>query len=100
MRYETNVLGRVPNTIHATLPRYDPVSSFKGQKETLRNRLAKLSQRRRAKDKTIIDTIRGNNEKDYQAVELDEMEDLLTVSSTFTLVKQNVILIFSFPSLV
>jgi tubby-related protein 1 len=76
--YQVNMFGRVPNTLEATLPRWDPEQGLQGQTYSLSARYAKQTQTRLQQGLGLLQRIKANKADEYQAVELDDQEDLLT----------------------
>mmetsp|Transcript_37417 Transcript_37417/g.60897 ORF Transcript_37417/g.60897 Transcript_37417/m.60897 type:complete len:570 (-) Transcript_37417:211-1920(-) len=76
--YDSNVFGRVPNSLQAILPRWDPEQGLKGQAVSITDRFASTSKTRLSKDLNIIQKFNAKKGDEYQALELDEQEELLT----------------------
>jgi len=75
--YEINVLGRVPNSLKAALPRWDAEQGMKGQSRSLSDRYRQSNKTRFSADLNIIQKLSVKKGDEYQAVELEEEEDLL-----------------------
>ena len=76
--YKHNMFGRMPNTLTAVLPRWDPEQGLKGQPFSLSSRISQRSKTRHGKDKNIVQRLSSNNRDEYTAIETHEQEDLLT----------------------
>ncbi len=75
--YDTNVTGRVPNSLRAVLPRWDPEQGLRGQAKALSKRYSGTTKKRLSKDLNVLQKLNASKLDEYQAVEVEEQEDLL-----------------------
>jgi len=75
--YQTNVMGRVPNSLRAALPRWDPHQGLKGQRTSIAARYRGSTKTRLAQDMSIIQKLQAKKVDEYRAVDPEELEDLL-----------------------
>ncbi|GBG31734.1 Tubby protein-like [Hondaea fermentalgiana] len=75
--YEHNVLGRVPNSLKAVLPRWDPEQGLRGQRRSLADRYKGTTRTRHAQDMNLIQKLQARKGDEYRAVESEELSELL-----------------------
>ena len=79
--YDVNIMGRVPNSLKAFMPRYDDHYMDKSQKNTIAERIAVQGKKHDDLEKTLVDKILMKEDHKYKGVESQEEVSLLPLQT-------------------
>jgi len=75
--YDYNVMGRVPNSVKAVLPRWDPELGLRGQARSLADRYKGSVKTRLSQDLNLMQKLKAKKGDEYRAVESEDLQELL-----------------------
>ena len=77
--YDTNIIGRVPNSMKAFLLRYDEHFMEQKQNQSIADRVAVTDSKHNDLEKTFMDTIMMKEDHKYSGVEVHEQAQLISL---------------------
>ena len=77
--YEMNIVGRVPNSLQAFLPRYDERFMEQKQTQTIAERISVQDSKHDDLDKTLVDTLMMKEDHKYSGIEVHEQAQLISL---------------------